>query len=109
MSTRLVDTSSGPDSAGLEFSNFFDGVGLPTEWSPDFQAPEPEEEELLDPLLREPVGPSGQGGIPFGCWMPPTPQESRLPEVGPANRKPTVQNTKRRLVADKLNYSGWTQ
>ncbi|ORY69941.1 uncharacterized protein BCR38DRAFT_502903 [Pseudomassariella vexata] len=72
-----------------EFAAFLDGVGLPAEWSPYFQKPEPEpENSLIDPELRESratsvaaAGRSGRAGTPFNYWLPSAPGEDRLAEA----------------------------
>ncbi|KAK6087648.1 hypothetical protein SCUP234_01287 [Seiridium cupressi] len=70
-----------------DFANFLDGVGLPVEWSPYFQAPDPAE-DLVDPQLQEyrtsaatPVPRNGRTGSPFSTWLPSAPHGSRIAEV----------------------------
>ncbi|KAM0816078.1 hypothetical protein AB5N19_01879 [Seiridium cardinale] len=75
-----------------DFANFLDGVGLPVEWSPYFQAPDPAE-ELVDPQLQEyrtsaatHVPRSGRTGSPFSTWLPSAPHGSRIAEVNSDTR-----------------------
>ncbi|KAH8205590.1 hypothetical protein TruAng_000296 [Truncatella angustata] len=70
-----------------DFANFLDGVGLPIEWSPYFQEPDPNE-GLVDPQLRysrantsTPNPRNGRTGSPFSTWLPSAPHGSRIAEV----------------------------
>jgi hypothetical protein len=89
--TGPADTSLGNGIGDYDqfrdFANFLDGVGLPVEWSPYFQAPDPAD-DIVNPQLQEcranratPIPRNGRSGSPFSTWLPSAPHGSRIEEV----------------------------